>query len=257
MLHFFNLGSLELKAARFNFSSPDFSSFSLSLSLTQGGEISLTLFLQCLASVVSSVDKKKKKKSNKKTRVQPLCSESCNVFKISRGWRLKSMILCDGSALSPLQHLSPSAACGGPTPTRRWMSTARASCRVLSSFGLNSLGRSKESDEHHQACQTGGGEGGLFNRRDISPCQPGRWLNQHCAAGRCSKVLQLFLFSFFFFDLWRIDCDGHTPGSGVTQSVHLQGYQSLILHTDFPGRRWWTRLPDCKAAARSTCGLLM
>lgn len=60
-----------------------------------------------------------------------------------------------------------------------------------------------------------------------------------------------FSFLFSFFDLWRIDCDGHTPGCGVTlsaQSVHLQGYQSLIPHTDFPSRRWWTRLPDCKSA---------
>lgn len=71
-------------------------------------------------------------------------------------------------------HLSTtlvSGACGKQTPTHRWVSTDCVSCRVLSSFGLNSLGRSKPHYEHHQACHWAEllDVGGLFNRRNISP----------------------------------------------------------------------------------------
>lgn len=89
----------------------------------------------------------------------------------SKNFVFQNMIFCVTDLYCHLSTTLESRACGEQTPTHRWASTACVSCCVLSSFGLNSLGRSKQRYEHHQACHWAEllDVGGLFNRRNVSP----------------------------------------------------------------------------------------
>lgn len=77
--------------------------------------------------------------------------------------------------------------------------------------------------------------GGLFNRRDISPCQPGRWSNQHGA----QKSRNFFFFLFWLVEnrlwwthtrLWRdtLSSVGSSPRPSKPYSAHWLSRPALM-----------------------------
>lgn len=137
-----------------------------------------------------------------------------------------------------------------------WMSTACALRRVFSSFGLNSLGRSAESDERHPACQNPpGGQGFsvpplvLFSRRDSSPRRPGRWLNQQLGHQLVLAALRLFL---GFFGV------GSRNGSLVfvtpIGSSSFRAVKSRFLYSHLRPVDPWCKVGRCREKERRAAG---
>lgn len=166
-------------------------------------------------------------------------------FKISKTSRLEPLF-----RVTDLPHRSDPAARGErDSHSAGWMSTACALRRVFSSFGLNSLGRSAESDERHPACQNPPGGRGfsvaplvLFSSRDISPPrQAGRWLNQQPGHQLVFTAPQLFyVFCFLFF------LGGAVPSLPLSlQSVPLRSrlWEVFIFRTSIFGRARLQPLP--------------
>lgn len=101
------------------------------------------------------------------------CSEGKKVictFTIPEILCSKRWILCDRSVLSFLNNFWIQSLWQAGSHSHTSVDNLRFTL-VLSSFGLNRLGRSKQSYEHHQACHCAEllDVGGLFNRRNTSP----------------------------------------------------------------------------------------
>lgn len=111
---------------------------------------------------------------------------------------------------------------------------------VLSSFGLNRLGRSKQSYEHHPACHCAEplDVGGLFNRRNPSPLSDWQVVELLLCLWMKLKVklCNLFHLSFFRSTLIKEErlkmCIVAQTYSIKSNYRNFQSFQRSKLHTE-------------------------